>query len=266
MSVPVIGRSPIGHVVRAPKTAEIIATAIRQQIVSRDLKEGDTLPPEVGLMGEFGVSRPTLREAYRILETESLIHIRRGSRGGAQVTAPKIEVAARYVGLLLQMSDTTIGEVYEARAILEPAAARLLATRRKVRDLDDLDECIATVDKHITRAATEWPKSMNGWPELSWQFHELLVVRAGNRAMEVQWGVLRDVIETHMASVVSRNWNRPEVIESFRRSVKSYSKLVALLRDKDADGAERHWRTHMEVTGKMLLGNSRAKERVDVFN
>jgi len=45
-----------------------------------ELREGDTLPPETTLMGQFGVSRPTLREAFRILETESLISVRRGAR------------------------------------------------------------------------------------------------------------------------------------------------------------------------------------------
>src|SRR5665647_1955571 len=104
----------VGQTVRAPKTAEIIATSVRRSIVSGALKEADTLPSEVELMGQFGVSRPTLREAFRILETESLISIRRGSRGGSQVMAPDLSVAGRYVGLLLQMSGTTIGEVLEA--------------------------------------------------------------------------------------------------------------------------------------------------------
>ena len=85
----------VGQIVRAPKTAELIAGRLRRQIVRGELKEGDTLPPELALMGQFGVSRPTLREAFRILETESLICVRRGARGGAQVTAPELSVAAR---------------------------------------------------------------------------------------------------------------------------------------------------------------------------
>src|SRR5215218_6683547 len=126
--------SPVGQLVRAPKTAELIATHIRRQIVRGELKEGDTLPPEVRLMEQFGVSRPTLREAFRILETESLISVRRGSRGGAQVMAPDLSVAARYVGLLLQLQGATIVDVYEARMVLEPVCARLLAECRTEQD------------------------------------------------------------------------------------------------------------------------------------
>src|SRR5258708_14072144 len=116
----------VGQLVRAPKTAELIATLYRRQIVRGELRAGDTLPPEQQLMGRFGVSRPTLREAFRILETENLISVKRGSRGGARVTTPSLSVAARYTGLLLQVQGTTIAAVCQARTVLKPAAPPLL--------------------------------------------------------------------------------------------------------------------------------------------
>ena len=73
-------------------------------------------------MEQFGVSRPTLREAFRILEAEDLISVKRGSRGGARVTEPSLSVAARYVGLLLQVQGTPIADVYEARMVLKRPA------------------------------------------------------------------------------------------------------------------------------------------------
>src|ERR1700744_2696952 len=90
-----------GSQLRVPKAAELLAARIRGQIIRRELKEGDALPAESELMERFGVSRPTLREAIRVLEMESLLRMRRGSRGGALVTAPDPPVAARaVVGLL----------------------------------------------------------------------------------------------------------------------------------------------------------------------
>jgi GntR family transcriptional regulator, transcriptional repressor for pyruvate dehydrogenase complex len=85
----------------------LLAARIRGQIVRGELKEGDRLPSEIELMERFGVSRPTLREAFRILEAEDLISVKRGSRGGARVTQPSLSVAARYVGLLLQLQGAT---------------------------------------------------------------------------------------------------------------------------------------------------------------
>src|SRR5579859_1399256 len=85
--------------VRVPKTAELVATHIRRQIVLGQLSQGDALPSETALMLEFNISRPTLREAFRILESEGLITVRRGARGGARVQEPSSEVAARYAAL-----------------------------------------------------------------------------------------------------------------------------------------------------------------------
>src|SRR5262245_6996791 len=87
-------RPPVSKPIRAPKTAELIAAQIRGQIVRRELEPGMTLPTETELMGQLGVSRPTLREAYRILEAESLISVRRGVGGGAVVLAPDVRVGA----------------------------------------------------------------------------------------------------------------------------------------------------------------------------
>ena len=133
---------PGGSAGARPEDGELIASHLRGQIVRGELATGETLPSEGALMETFSVSRPTLREAFRILETESLINVRRGARGGARVVAPDVAVAARYVGLLLQVTRTTIADVYEARMVIEPAAAGLLASRRTRKDLDDLNGCI----------------------------------------------------------------------------------------------------------------------------
>src|SRR3954467_12514650 len=97
--------------VRVPKAAELVAAAVRRQIVRGALSVGDLLPGESSLMEMYDVSRPTLREALRILGSERLISIKRGARGGAHVQSPEIAVVGRYAALLLQARDTTIVDV-----------------------------------------------------------------------------------------------------------------------------------------------------------
>ena len=77
-----------GTAVRSPKTAELVAGTLRRMVVDGQLKDGDFLPNEAELMTHFGVSRPTLREAVRVLESERLVEVRRGSRTGARVRVP----------------------------------------------------------------------------------------------------------------------------------------------------------------------------------
>ena len=123
---------------RVPKTAELVAHRLRRQIISGELAEGDALPSEAMLTEAFGVSRPTLREAFRVLEAERLISVRRGARGGARVHAPSPDVAARYAGFVLEHQATTLADVYAARVMIESPCAALLAKRRTDRDLEQL--------------------------------------------------------------------------------------------------------------------------------
>jgi GntR family transcriptional regulator, transcriptional repressor for pyruvate dehydrogenase complex len=257
---------PIGQVVRAPKTAELIAAHIRRQIVRGELREGDTLPPELGLMAQFGVSRPTLREAFRILETESLISVRRGSRGGAQVMAPHLSVAARYVGLLLQTQGTTIVDVYEARTMMEPVCARLLAERRTDEDVADMRACIDELRALMDAGDDAVPRAQD-WAQLTYGFHELVMQRAGSKTLAVQGGVLQDIVATHLQVSVARGSGDPDTRARFRRTIRSYTKLVDLVVAGDGAGAEQHWRAHMEVAAKSLLRDDlKTKPVVDLFS
>ena len=255
---------PIGRPVRAPKTAELIASQLRGQIVRGELKAGDTLPPEITLMEQFGVSRPTLREAFRILETESLIDVRRGPRGGAQVLSPDIAVAARYVGLLLQVSGTTIADVYEARMVLEPAAAGMLAARRPRQDIIDLNQCIDDLSALVESNGQAGNPA--AWAAAAYRFHRLMLERAGNQTLALQAGVLREVVATHMSTAVSRTSDRLQTAADFRKAIRAYRKLVSLVEAKDVAGAEQYWRTRMEIVGRRLLRDSGSTAVVDLFS
>lgn len=250
---------------RAPKTAELIATHLRRQIVRGELKAGETIPPEQQLMEQFGVSRPTLREAYRILETESLIGVRRGARGGAQVLEPDPMVAARHVALLLQLQGTTIQDVYEARLIGEPACARLLATRRNQQDIEDLRAVAADLGHLLDSETTP---DMSRWSHTTYRFHELIMQRCGNKTLAVQGAVLADIVAVQLAQAITTGMSREVDAQParFRKTLRSYEKLIRLVEEKDADGAEKHWRAHMEVAAKYIFRfDPDNKPLVDLF-
>jgi DNA-binding FadR family transcriptional regulator len=258
-------RIDAGASVRAPKTAELVAMRLRSQIVHGELAAGDVLPTEAHLMERFGVSRPTLREAVRILETESLISSRRGTRGGAQVTGPDISVAARYVGLILQLQGTTVADVYEARMISEPAAAGLLAERHTEQDLTDLRACIDDLQA-LGERGFDSPSAMYEWSALTSRFHQLITERSGNKTLAVQAGVLQDIISTHHEHTLAKGARIAEPGRHFQRSMRSFEKLVTLISDGDAAGAQAHWTAHMRAAAKGLIYNgSGTTPIVDLF-
>jgi GntR family transcriptional regulator, transcriptional repressor for pyruvate dehydrogenase complex len=254
----------IGQPVRAPKTSELIAAQLRRQIVRGSVRAGEKLPPETQLMSQFGVSRPTIREAFRILETEGLIVVRPGSRGGAQVVAPDQTAAARHVGLLLQLRGATIDDVYEARKIAEPVCAAMLARRRTEQDIADLTAVVAEIEAAIEPDASAPDPAQ--WSRLTHRFHELIMQRSGNKTLALQGALLHDIIATHTELRVARSFDQVESPERFRRAVKAYRKLLALIEAGDADGAERLWRGHMDSAAAYLLtGDLRDKPVVDLF-
>jgi GntR family transcriptional repressor for pyruvate dehydrogenase complex len=260
-----VPRGPVGEIVRAPKTSELIAAQLRRQIVRGTVTAGEKLPPETQLMEQFAVSRPTIREAFRILETERLIIVRPGSRGGAQVLAPDLSVAARYCGLLLQLQGATIDDVYEARTVAEPACAALLARRRTAQDIADLTGVVAELEFAIAGRDQSVPDPAL-WSRLTHRFHELVMQRSGNKTLALQGAVLHDIIATHTELRVSRNFHQTESPERFRRAVRAYRKLIALVEARDAEGAERLWRSHMESAAAYLLtGDLRDKPVVELF-
>jgi GntR family transcriptional regulator, transcriptional repressor for pyruvate dehydrogenase complex len=93
---------------RPPKTAELIAEAVRADIRNGVLRAGSRLPGEAVLMETYSVSRPTLREALRMLEHDEVIEIRRGAHGGAAVRSPSGRPLARAIGDLVALTSAGV--------------------------------------------------------------------------------------------------------------------------------------------------------------
>jgi GntR family transcriptional regulator, transcriptional repressor for pyruvate dehydrogenase complex len=223
--------------VRVPKTAELVATHIRRRIVFRQLQQGDALPPETALMQEFNISRPTLREAFRILESEGLITVRRGARGGARVQEPSSDVAARYAGLVLQHRGATLDDVLKARVTVALPAARLLASRRdRAAVADKLQERLDTLDP--------------AEPARFHEFNALVVELAGNETLLLLTAMLEHI--SSVAAVTFARGHRREEDKLLRAAHRTRQKLIDLIRAGDANKAEKLWKDHLTESGRIL--------------
>ena len=243
--------------VRVPKAGEMVASHLRRQIVLGELKEGDQLPPETVLMEQFGVSRPTLREAFRILEAEGAITVRRGVRGGARVQVPDIRVAARQVGLVLQYRGALLSDVYEVRAVLEPAAARMAARRRTSADLARLQEVL---DRH--RESVDDP---GGAFAADAEFHRLVVELSGSETLQVLTAMVSDIIrEGDRAYAESHDWQHEQ--ELAKVAIRAHARLVELIRKRSGEEAEEHWRKHLAESAKIVLGDRTTATVVELLS
>ena len=114
---------------RQPRLADAVAAVLRERIIEGSLGDGDLLPKQDELLEEFRISRPSLREALRILESEGLIRVRRGNVGGSVVEVPTAETSAYMFGLVLQSRRGTITDLAAAIKHIEPITASLCALR-----------------------------------------------------------------------------------------------------------------------------------------
>lgn len=232
------------YAIRVPKTAEIVAKHVRDRIVRGELQDGDALPSENVLMGQFGISRPTLREAFRILEAEALITVRRGARGGARVHPPSPEVAARYAAVVLQHRGATLDDLQRARVMIEAPLAGALAAS------DDRDDVVADLKAVIeqTEANFDDPEAMVA---LHFDFHRLVVAATGNPVVTLLAELIEGVFEGSGWSYMQRR-DRDDAGHNRRKALRAHARLVALIEEGDVEGATDLWRAHLTEVGALL--------------
>lgn len=125
---------------RAPLSATV-ALEIERQIIEQGLTAGATLPTEVQLMEQFGVSRTVVREAARTLVQKGLVDVRPGR--GMTVARVSVEQFAQQLTLLLRTGYASLDQLFELRELLEPAIAQAAARARTAAHLTEMQEILA---------------------------------------------------------------------------------------------------------------------------
>jgi GntR family transcriptional regulator, transcriptional repressor for pyruvate dehydrogenase complex len=236
---------------RQPRVAEIVASKLRDDILSGRLKEGDLLPSQESLFGEFGVSPPALREAIHLLETDGLISVRRGNVGGAVVHRPTPERTAHMISMVLQARSASPVDVSEALMHLEPICAGMCAARE-----DRMTEVVPHLQHEIDVQTAQFDDVSEYVPNAR-RFHETLVSRCGNESMILLIGSLELIWSAHESSV----WNdsndpaesAPMVDKTRRAALRDHQRLLDAIRDGNSARAVRLAQDHLAAARRNTL-------------
>jgi DNA-binding FadR family transcriptional regulator len=237
-----------------PRMADLVASQLRRRIIDRDLRDGDELPREADLLEEFSVSRPSLREAVRILETEGLLRIRRGKRGGAIVQSPTPESAAYHLSLTLQSRATTIADISAAREVLEPTCAGMLAER-------DTEARKAAVQRlsELVHANSLTIGTAEEFSEGAITFHETIVALCGNTSIATLTSALESIVRSQ-----ERRWavRRSQVgiqpdLDFQREVLDDHQQLIELIAAGDAAAATATMHEHLRKSQRYIGDQSR---------
>jgi DNA-binding FadR family transcriptional regulator len=218
----------------------MVASRLRQRILTGDVPDGGLLPPQEQLLEEFGVSLASVREALRILETEGLVTVQRGKTGGAIVRLPTADKVAYMAALVLEARSVPVKDVARALQQLEPVCVGMCAARadraRKV-----LPELRRVTEE--SRASLDDPARYVG---LARRFHEVLVAGCGSETLVLVVGALETLWSTHVDKLA----RRPSALGAFAArdvrdaSLADHDRMVRLIADGDEAAAEQLARDH----------------------
>ncbi len=219
--------------VMVPKAADILASQLRDMIISGRLTPGSYLPTERQLVIDSGLSRTSVRDALRVLESEGLITTKVGRSGGSMITLPGRDAIARSVELFLRTHGVRLESLLECRVAVEPMLAGLAARHRtadQLKEIEDLHtEFVNSVD-NVQRY-----KAIN----LDWH---LAIARASkNEAlialMEAVSRPIRDAMDyQHVTTIDLRH-----------TAVAAHTKIMEALRAQDSESAMRRMLRHVSA-------------------
>lgn len=186
-----------------------VADAIRRRIVSGELAQHSYLPPEQDFADQLGVTRQTLREAVRLLETSGLIT--RGKRRRLVIGRPSMLAVGGSLREAMILHEVSYRELWELHMALDPGVAALAARSAtdegKQRLLDNTQRMADMIE------AGEEPR------EVDVEFHSLILEAADNRALRLIHDANTDVlygITTRIVGVLEQ-WQHDKVLEAHRR-------------------------------------------------
>lgn len=241
MSTPA-GNGAVRRQLRQPRLAELVAEELRGRITSGAMRDGDMLPKLEELLNEFKVSKPSLREALRILETEGLITVRRGNMGGAIVHAPGSHDAGYMIGLVLESRNVTVRDLAGAIKQFEPVCAALCAQRA-----DRLSVVIPRLQE-IHERQKEAADDPLAFATIGREFHEVLVELGGNETIRLIMGALEAVWSAGERVWAQRATSTHSMPDGRTRTegLRAHERLMELIARGDATGVVAAARKHLE--------------------
>lgn len=217
--------------IRAPRAADIVVQHIRDKIITRQYSEGTRLPTETEMADQLNVSRPTVREALRILEAEGLIRTRPGPGGGPRVRRPDVKTVMRSLTTLFQYERVTLAELIDARQTIEPACARQAAKHASADDVTALRESIERTAADLEDDDVFWTENAN--------FHLAIAAASNNIVLHTVMTALRELIYQFTAGLSSTDENRAETLDE-------HTAILQAIESRDADAAAEVVRSHLQ--------------------
>jgi GntR family transcriptional regulator, transcriptional repressor for pyruvate dehydrogenase complex len=226
--------------VEKKRAYEDVVTQIRMLIENGKVKRGDQLPTERELSETFRVSRATVREAIRTLESMKLVQSRQGD--GTYVLSSSEETLVQPLAAALFHEQDDIHDIFFIRKIIEPYVAQLAAENATNEEIKILTDIVTAHEDAIAsgRSCTEFDSA----------FHAHLARMTKNRVLERLLSALVDLLEK----------TRDEYLQNEERAKKSFighHAIFTAVKNGDCTAARAAMTRHLKEVMAIVIGKRR---------
>lgn len=215
--------------VEKKRAYEDIVEQIRSLIEDGKLKSGDHLPSERELTETFKVSRTTVREAIRTLESMKLVQSRHGN--GTYILASSEEALVQPLAAALFNGKDDIIDIFYIRKIIEPYVARMAAENASPEEIEEMEKILQKQADLIEREENTVAADS--------AFHSAVARTAKNRVMERLLLAIVDLLKQTREEYLIDD-------ERAKKSLQGHQKVLESIKSRDCVVAQKSMLMHLE--------------------
>lgn len=212
--------------------AEHVAQQLLDRIIAAKLKPGSSFATEAELLPQFNVSRPTLRESLKLLESQGVLERRPGPGGGIIVREPSIDLLAHGLSVFLRLHEVPFVTVLKAREVIEPALAYEAALNGTVEHFAELEASISRMK------VLDAPRDQAAFLEENRMFHSIIARAGGNKVLEVFWNTISVLAAGEHHGIRYSIGNQKHVL-------KAHQRILDACRRRDGAAAAAEMESHV---------------------
>lgn len=235
----------IGHKIQSKTKCDLVVEQIVSKLVHGELKHGDRLPPEAALAEEFGISRVTIREAFKKLNMMGIVSIHQGD--GTFIEEIKLDNLMSPLYSKLLLNETNIKKIYEARLWIEAGCASMAAEDASDAALQEIEETLGAM-----KAAMEADDN-DRFSSLDDQFHMQICAASGNYVLSSTLSIIRRITRIYLAHMMTD--------ETMADSYAHHQRILSALCARDSDAAEAAMKLHIRGCKQAMLASLKTEPR-----
>ncbi len=205
---------------------------LKRYIIENGLQPGDRLPTEAVLSEQLGVSRLSIREALKVMESFGIVQTK--PRDGSRLMSLTMKPMTDHLRFLIEVSGVTFAEMASARCLLECSILPIVIDNIEDKDLKCMENILDEMRERSKKGETIHALDM--------EFHQVISRASKNRVLDGVGEMIREFFEQFLEC--------EEFREEQWKSVEEHEQLFKAIQSKDTNSAVKIMASHLSIYQK----------------